>query len=49
MANNFFILMGEHTIIFGTGVLHLIQINHQPDATGRPDHENSTTITTIRR
>ena len=85
-------------LTFGTGVLHLIQINHQPDATvfqfiilmfvysstcfgrfpahhqelndcsgslwfylrivvtvvlcsrsGRPDHEHSTTITTIRR
>jgi hypothetical protein len=86
-------------LIFGTVVLHLIQINHQPDATtfqfiiwrlftaqhvsgvfqpiirssmtavaasaftfvswwqscyvrgraGRPDHEHSTTITTIRR
>jgi hypothetical protein len=60
-------------LIFGTEVLHLIQINHQPDATvfqliiltfvyrgdsravfvvglaGRPDHEHSTTITTIRR
>ena len=28
----------------------VIQINHQPDATiCRPDHEHSTTVTTIRR